>query len=70
MIGMQQPPRIPGLNGHAVAQPVINGFFPPVNDTIWCGDWTPAERIEQPETGEDLTPEATALAEVEQVGNG
>jgi hypothetical protein len=61
---------VPGLNGHTVANPIVNGFFPPVNDNVWCGDWHQAERLEQPETGEDLTPEATALAEVEQADNG
>jgi hypothetical protein len=41
MIGVQQAAQLPGLrmNGHGQAQPVINGYFPPTSDHIWCGDW-------------------------------
>jgi hypothetical protein len=45
MIGVSQMPSLPSIigakNGAGNPQPVINGFFPPVDETVWCMDWQP-----------------------------
>jgi hypothetical protein len=40
---MAQQPSMSGLiggaNGPAMATPVVQGYFPPVHESVWCGDW-------------------------------
>jgi hypothetical protein len=43
LVGMAQQPSMSGLiggaNGPAMATPVVQGYFPPVHESVWCGDW-------------------------------
>lgn len=43
VIGVAATPALPGLVGgkNGMPQPIVNGFFPPVNENIWCMDWQP-----------------------------
>ena len=36
LLGHVQPP-----SGMGQSQPIVQGFFPPVRDDIWCGEWRP-----------------------------
>jgi len=60
LLGMQQMPQVSGLiggmNGAQMAQPVVQGFFPPVDQDCWCMEWQQA-----PERG-GLTIEHEAVA--------
>lgn len=49
LVGMAQQPSVGailgGMNGgHAV--PVVQGYFPPVHEDIWCRDWRLSTAIE------------------------
>lgn len=47
LIGMAHPPQlgggIIGMKNGAMSQPqpVINGYFPPTSESIWCMEWLP-----------------------------
>lgn len=41
MIGISQAAPVPviGMKNGGGGQPVINGFFPPTSENIWCMEW-------------------------------
>jgi hypothetical protein len=47
LLGVAHAPQLPGIigmkNGANQPQPVINGFFPPVAEHIWCMEWLPID---------------------------
>ncbi len=46
MVGMAQQPAIAGLmNAHQQAIPVVQGYFPPVHEDIWCMEWQPQASV-------------------------
>lgn len=41
LLGIAQAQPLPGLKMNGAAQPITQGFFPPVGEHIWCGEHAP-----------------------------
>lgn len=63
LIGIQQTPTIPGLNGARPAKPIVQGFFPPVDETISCLEWIEREQNAKPASAPLLLTKETTVHE-------